>query len=74
MGVTDYLLFAVLGTRDEINGLHMTNIDFVSQDIRKNNLCNVSEKSMSLYGGLIAASVRTFSSGIHPNYRLLGRH
>ncbi len=29
----------------------MTNIDFVSQDIRKNNLCDVSVKSMSLYGG-----------------------
>lgn len=38
------LLFAIFRARDKINSLHMPHIDFVTEDISEDNLCNISER------------------------------
>jgi len=38
------LLFTIFRARDEINSLHMPHIDFVTEDIGEDNLCNISER------------------------------
>ena len=71
MNDTHDLLLAVLGARDDVDCLHMSDIDLVAQDVREDDLGNISGECVSIEGerGPILEE-RTSSSGTHPNYRL----
>jgi hypothetical protein len=63
------LLFAIFRARDKINSLHMPHIDFVTEDISEDNLCNISERD-SVRKTTQQVRGRTSFFDIHPNYHL----
>lgn len=74
LGCTHYLLLAVLVTRYQVHSLHVPNVDLVTEDIRVENLRDVSNHTIrSVSSSYAHSDVHTFSSGIHLDCRL-GRY